>query len=1016
MRWLKMRFPNPIQRSQSGQALIILALGFIGLLSFVGLVTDVSIMLVRHNQLVRAVDSAALNAANQMRSDRSFAEVGVAARMMIEMHGFESEEILVETCASLGGDPADYLCNEQNRFRKLVRVGATVMSPTVFLQLIGIQDFELSAVSTSETAVLDVVMVMDVSESMLLDTTYKDWAEINYGRVYVPPLLEDANGAAAGTGILNKEDAAGTFDGSTARPAIADASATGKTLFPNGHTFDMLPVGNADYDKFDDLIQFPGVDLFGGVGNLALVYPDQVNGRLWYPDEGDVVAPGASNQFYKVESFDYPGFSNQTSPRDSCRVRFWPYSARRLVSDSFSDATINDITQGFEAVWEGKPLNDPEAKWGGFIPTFDFYGCCNDPTTGGQWRYSQDGTGPLNGNWDGAGSNGEPNWQFTDLICQPFKEARDATRAFLQTLDFDRGDRVALVTFDRGAFLVDPDGSQGGVYDPNNVCVRDPAPVNGRTTLTHMMASFCRAEAVLMNYIGVRAEPNFYDWREDGGGWWRFADGLTPEGDSDPVDYYREGSNSPSGGYGEEHRAFNQYPVNNNCPFFDATLEGYYSRYSLSKWDIQNAPYYGDILSGQPGLASIMTPALGGGLSIDNGYELRASCRGGNIGAGLREANNALLDPATTRRSGAVWVIVMLGDGGSGASDPTRANGLQLTEADPFFDRGLDPAAWDSWNGVSNLSRYGVEGDYGAFGLCPIGDRTAGSTELLMTNEYPPRFPYCSDKQPQSRHFCEPAGGDERTVGKQCFGQGTSTRGMGFAPGSKDNDYICYADTGVPGDALVIDGQTEDETSYNVRRGNIYDVDIGDIGNDFNMGNGTTNGGTCNALYDTDDYARDWADYVGLSDTGAGDEQLPTIFTIGFGLDFANGSVGDEPGPVSLNPDEYLGEELLRYIADVGDNFQIDTDYQQDLLQDQSLDGEMAQPETFGLRGPCEDQNIESQDYAIYTGNGDDLLQFMFEPLPPTQDCGNYYNAPDQSRLKLVFDDIASRMFTRLAP
>jgi hypothetical protein len=996
MKWLRMGSSRPKQYSQSGQALIILALGFVGLLSFVGLVTDVSIMLVRHNQLVRAVDSAALNAANQMRSDRSFGQVGVAARMMIEMHGFDSENVLVETCASTGGLD-DYLCSQQNRYRKLVRVGATVDSPTVFLQLIGFQAFELSAVSTSETAVLDVVMVMDVSESMLLDTTYLDWAKIGFGRVYVPPLLEDANGPEAGTGIREKEQAAGRFDGPTRRGIVPG-------MFPNPH-FD-------EFGFYDNLIQFPAVDLFGDVGNLGRVYPDEVNARLWYPNDGDVVAANAPNLFYSASSFDYPGYGAQAAPRRGCRVQFWPYSTRRPINDAIRLIPGNT----YDTLWEGKSIYDNSSLWSGFIPTYDFYGCCNDPTNGGRFAYSEDGTGPIGGVWTAPTANpaNAGDNRFTDLICQPFKEARDATRAFIQTLDFERGDRVALVTFDRGAFLIDPDGSLGADPAALGTCPRDPDPVAGRTALTHMMASFCRANQTLLNHVGVRAEPNFYDWDENGGSWVRFADGLTNDGDSNPVDYYREGSGNPSaGGYVQADRAYNQYPVNNNCPMFDAALSGYYSRYSLSKWDVNNNAYYVNILNGAPGLARIMTPPLGGGLTVDNGYDLRASCRGTNIGAGLREANNALLDPTTTRRSGAVWVIVMLGDGAAGASDPVRSNGRKLLEADPFFDRGFDPANWLDYGAETNAIRYGDGGEYGAFGLCPVGNGLPNGSELLDTTENPPRFPYCSDEQPHVRHFCTPAGKDDRNVGIQCFGQGATVRGMGFAPGSKDNDYACFSDTGTPGDALP----GENEGSYNYRSGNIYDVDIGPAGN-----------GMCDPLYDVDDYARDWADYVGLSESGGGDEQLPTIFTIGFGLSFSRNSPGNgAPGSAADNIEDFLGEELLRYIADVGDNFKIDTDYQQDLLEDQELNGRITNnnSDPFGARGPCEDQSITPSNYEV--GNpaalmGDGFFTAnpgygrMVIPLPPTQDCGNYYNAPDQSRLRLVFDDIASRMFTRLAP
>ena len=110
----------------------------------------------------------------------------------------------------------------------------------------------------------------------------------------------------------------------------------------------------------------------------------------------------------------------------------------------------------------------------------------------------------------------------------------------------------------------------------------------------------------------------------------------------------------------------------------------------------------------------------------------------------------------------------------------------------------------------------------------------------------------------------------------------------------------------------------------------------------------------------------------------------------------------------------------------MGDNFTVDTDFQQDLKQDRTLDGFMSASgnESFGERGACEDQTIDSGDYTgddvALRGNSystqDGGTGTMIRPLPPRQDCGNYYNAPDQGRLQLVFDDIASRMFTRLAP
>src|SRR5262245_659331 len=55
------------RRGQTGQTIVILAFGFIVLLAFVGIVTDVSLMFVRYSTLRRAIDAAAVSAAGQMR-------------------------------------------------------------------------------------------------------------------------------------------------------------------------------------------------------------------------------------------------------------------------------------------------------------------------------------------------------------------------------------------------------------------------------------------------------------------------------------------------------------------------------------------------------------------------------------------------------------------------------------------------------------------------------------------------------------------------------------------------------------------------------------------------------------------------------------------------------------------------------------------------------------------------------------------------------------------------------------
>src|SRR5690606_8885405 len=97
------------------------------------------------------------------------------------------------------------------------------------------------------------------------------------------------------------------------------------------------------------------------------------------------------------------------------------------------------------------------------------------------------------------------------------------------------------------------------------------------------------------------------------------------------------------------------YPVRGNCPFQDATM-GFPFDYGSHP-----SEEYRDYFPARPEndrnrLDQIMYPRGGlweelreFGYNANYSYDLWASCRGTNIGAGLREGSNALLHPRTTR-------------------------------------------------------------------------------------------------------------------------------------------------------------------------------------------------------------------------------------------------------------------------------------------------------------------------------------------------------------------------------
>ena len=149
---------------------------------------------------------------------------------------------------------------------------------------------------------------------------------------------------------------------------------------------------------------------------------------------------------------------------------------------------------------------------------------------------------------------------------------------------------------------------------------------------------------------------------------------------------------------------------------------------------------------------------------------------------------------------------------------------------------------------------------------------------------------------------------------------------------------------------------------------------------------------TVDPLYDAEDYAREYGDLLGLDPSlypSLGSSGIE-IFTIGFGKGMvcSNGAYtppgGGQPAtctgsnPVYGDPD--AGEQLLRYLADMGDDGILST-------------------------GPCLDTQTPFRDFATRfdaSGRSDDVGLGL--------NCGNYYFAPDATSLPTITLDIAVRI------
>ncbi len=341
------------RRSQRGQSIVLLAFAFIALVAFVGLVTDVALLFVRYASLRRAVDAAAIAAAGQIREGTDYGEVAIAAEQYIALHNLDTDTVLVETCEtdiyqwragtgpwegqphpesnpSYASVPASMeeteLCDWDDP-RKLVRVSAQIQSPTTFLSLLGIDDITLEATSVSETAVLDVALVIDTSESMSKDTDLSDYMAIG---IQTPVTGYPADGI----GLHIRGDCYTTADDVV-----------------NG-------IPSLGRERWGGCCNDPGTGLVGNdtLQSNHIILP---NGQIWHDTNGNGLYDGPS---------------------------------------------------------ENGVLNSAEQVDGDLKPIYN------------------------------------------TLICMPFKDVKDAARLFIKQLDFVRGDRAVLVTFDREGIAYDPDG------------------------------------------------------------------------------------------------------------------------------------------------------------------------------------------------------------------------------------------------------------------------------------------------------------------------------------------------------------------------------------------------------------------------------------------------------------------------------------------------------------------------------------------------------------------------------
>jgi len=178
--------PSPDARlpRSRGQVIVIFAVSLVVLLLFVGLALDAGAVYVSYAQLKRAVDSAAVSAATNFKRNKTLAEMENAVLETLVLHNVNTDPALLNLEVRVCDEDADGIrdtslataapqffasCPDTTRDspRKLVWVEAQQRTPLYFLSLIGFNYVTLNTHATAEAAAVDLVLVIDISESMV---------------------------------------------------------------------------------------------------------------------------------------------------------------------------------------------------------------------------------------------------------------------------------------------------------------------------------------------------------------------------------------------------------------------------------------------------------------------------------------------------------------------------------------------------------------------------------------------------------------------------------------------------------------------------------------------------------------------------------------------------------------------------------------------------------------------------------------------------------------------------------
>ncbi len=337
---------------------------------------DAASLYLTHARLKRAVDAAAVSAANDVKQGQEVAELTEAAKEILMLHNVDmtSVDLHVYDCKTpnlitLAPDFAAVCPGAGYSPRKLVFVQATQPAPLYFMHLIGFSQVPITTHSISEAAPVDVVIVIDISESMGKDTPGFVNGDFNPSTCNIAnscqPLLDAKNAAIALVDSLYEgydQVALVTYDSEANTHSIYNSEGTAVALSDN----------------------FTGIDIPNGIMNdvktvineIAL-YDDPPINRIWADWQFRGFSPDYAGPIYNPINPDDRDGDGLDEDFPDCS---WDPSGANCCT--LDENRWDDTKDPFG--WGGVPCDDDSA-----LDAFDFDGdgiyTISDTTEANAW-------------------------------------------------------------------------------------------------------------------------------------------------------------------------------------------------------------------------------------------------------------------------------------------------------------------------------------------------------------------------------------------------------------------------------------------------------------------------------------------------------------------------------------------------------------------------------------------------------------------------------------------------------